>query len=116
VLARQPVEAAEQPPPLRLAAEQTEVVPEHDDGVEDAERPVDVLEREDARVADAAAPAGLDRARRGVDRDHLAPALLEVQGDAPGAAADVEHAAADEPHRAALAGRPPARASRIMRP
>jgi hypothetical protein len=54
----------------------------------------------------AAPPAHRDGAWRHVDRDDLVAALLEVEGDAAGAAADIEHAPAHESQRAPLHGEP----------
>ena len=56
------VEAAQEPPSLGAAAEETEVVPEHHDRVECSEVGPEVLDRDHTSVTDAAAPHQLDRA------------------------------------------------------
>ena len=67
---------------------------------------VDVLEREQAHIGHAATPRHLHGSGRDVDRDDLAPARLQLEGDASGAYADVEHAASDEAQRPPLHGCP----------
>ncbi len=64
------------------------------------------VERSQPRVGEPPLPRNLDSKRGDVDPDHLVPAALEVQADAPSAAADIEHPPAHEPHRATLL-RPP---------
>ena len=95
-------ESPEQPPRLRPRGEEAEVVPVHDDRVEVAERRVDVLEGEQADIGHAALPRYFYGSGRDVDRDHLTAARLQLEGDASGAYADVEHAAPDEAQRSPL--------------
>jgi hypothetical protein len=73
-----------------------------------AEACVDPLQREHARVADSASPRHLDRERRGVDRDHLVAAALQLERDAPGARADVERPPTDPAESPPLRLGPPA--------
>ena len=92
----------EQPPRLRPRGEEAEVVAVHDDRVEVAERCVHVLEREQANVGHATLPRHLYGSGRDVDRDDITPARLQLEGDASGAYADIEHAASDEAQRPPL--------------
>jgi hypothetical protein len=105
-LAREAAEASKKPPRPRRASDQAEVVSEHDDRVERAERFVHVLDGEHARVANTPAAADLDRAGRRIDADDLDRFLLEVEGDAASAAACVEHASAYVAHRLPIGGFP----------
>jgi hypothetical protein len=98
-VAGQPVKAPQEPLRLRRAREEAEVVPEHDDRVEHAERLIDVVDRAQAYITHAATSAGLDRAGGDVDADNLLSAFLQVEADPAAAAADVECPAADEAHR-----------------
>jgi hypothetical protein len=98
-LARQAMEAAQQPLGFRRVRDQAEVVPEHDDRVEDTQRLVDVVDRAEAYIAHAAAPANLDGARRDVNADDLLATVLQVEADPSAAAPHVECPAADEAHR-----------------
>jgi hypothetical protein len=106
-VARQPVEAPQEPLRLRRAREEAEVVPEHDDRVEDAERLVDVVDRAQAHVAHSAPAADLHGSGRIVDADDLLAARLEMEADPAAAAADVEGATADEAHRLPIERVPP---------
>jgi hypothetical protein len=64
------------------------------------------VERSQPHVGEPSLPRNLDSKRGDVAPDHLVPATLEVQADAPSAAANIEHPPAHEPHRATLL-RPP---------
>ena len=92
----------EQSPRLRARREEAEVVAVHDDRVEVAKRCVHILEGKQPHVAHAALPRHLHRAGGDVDRDHLAPAGLELERDPSGADPDVEHASSDEAQRPSL--------------
>jgi hypothetical protein len=107
-VARKAMEAAQQPLGLRRVRDQAEVVSEHDDRVEEAERLVYVVDRAEAYIAHAASAAHLDCAGRDVDADDVLAALLEVEADSPAAATDVERATADEAHRLSFHCRPTA--------
>jgi hypothetical protein len=65
-----------------------------------------VLDRDDARVADASSPARFDSKWRVVDRDHLLPPFLKVQRHPTTSAPDIENATAGKPHRSSLMRRP----------
>jgi len=104
------------PPQKRTKAlrrsDQTEVVPEHDHRVEAANSIVQGLKRhlpDDLHASPLAAP---DSAGRDVDTDDLMPAALEMECDAAGPAADVEHSPPDEAHRPALDRRPASEGAR----
>src|SRR5512133_3880156 len=56
------VKAAQKPFRLSRIGKEAEVVPVHDDRVEEAEWPVDLVDREQPSIADAAAETGFDRA------------------------------------------------------
>jgi hypothetical protein len=114
-LAREAMKAAQESLGLRRARDEAEVVPEHHDRVEDAERLVDVVDRAQADVAHAAPVAYLDGARRDVDADYVLPALLQVEADPAAAATDVEHASADESHRLPIQTVPPSKGGEIHR-
>src|SRR5580765_8175035 len=101
-VAGQFVEATQEASSLAAAAEETDVVAEHDDRVERSEVRPEVLDRDHASVADAAASHDVDRAGRVVDRDDGLTALLKVERNAARAGADVEHAAAREANCRAL--------------
>jgi hypothetical protein len=89
-----------------LAGEEAEVVPEQQDRVEALNGADGAVERSQPCVGEPALPRNLDGERGDVDPDHLVPAALEVQADAPGAAAEIEDSPAHKPHRATLL-RPP---------
>jgi hypothetical protein len=61
-----------------------------------------MLDRENARVADASSPARFDSKWRLVDRDHLLPPFLKMQRHPTTSAPDIEDAAAGKPHRSSL--------------
>jgi hypothetical protein len=115
-VAREIVEPAQEPPRLSPAREQAEVVPEHDDRVEHAERVVDVLDSADAGVVDPSPAAHLNGPGRDVDADDVEPALLKMKADAAGTAADVEHTTADKAHRAPVVSGPAAERREIEIP
>jgi len=60
------------------------------------ERPIDLGQREEARVADASRAAGLDRARRHVDRDDVEAPALSLEAVPACSGSDVEDAAPNE--------------------
>src|SRR5579859_4015432 len=105
-LAGHAVQSPQQPLRLRLALEQAEVVHEHHDRVELAERAVDFVERKHLRAPDAAAPRDTDGEWRDVDRDDGMAPPLELERDAAGAGSDVEDAPAHVPERLPLDGLP----------
>ena len=114
VLAGQSAQPAQETLRLRSAAEDAEVVAEHHDRVDDAQRLLDVGEVEQPCVAYAPPATDLDGAGRVVDRDDLVPALLKVQRDATCAGADVEHAASYKAHRLSVMCRPLSERSEVQ--
>jgi hypothetical protein len=102
------IEATQQTARSRPGAEHPEVLAKHDDRVEEAERVIDSVETENARVANIALLARRDRPGRGVDPDDLETAFLKMEGSATAAATDIEHTTAHEAHRTALVGVVPA--------
>jgi len=89
-------ETPEQATRLRLTAEEAEVVAVHDDCVEAPKLRYDVLERQHARIQNAAPPRYVDGTRGNVYRHDFAAARLQFEGDASCAAASVEDAPAHE--------------------
>jgi hypothetical protein len=102
-------EPAQEPAGAGRRSHHPEVPAEQHDRVEPPERVGDVLQRDPTDVAHAALRAARDRAGGRVDADDRESAPLHVQAGAAAAAADVEHAAADEPHRPLLGGIVPPR-------
>jgi hypothetical protein len=101
-----PGELAEQAAALLLAGQEAEVVPEEQDRVEALVRRYGAIERSEPDIGEPTPPCDLDGQRRDIDPDDLVSAALEVETDAAGTAAEVEHPSADETHGAALL-RPP---------
>jgi hypothetical protein len=112
----QRAETSQQPPRLRLAAEEAEVVALHDNGIEAAELRPDFLERQHASIVDATPPRYVDGERGDVDRDHLVPTRLNFKRDAARPATSVEDTPAYENAAVAVrrtASGGPGRSSRL---
>jgi hypothetical protein len=87
---------------LALACQQTEVIAEQEDGVEE----IALLERSgdcpDADIGCTTPSRHFDRERRDIDTDHLQAAVLQVEADPACAAPQVEDSPPYEAHRAPL--------------
>jgi hypothetical protein len=103
---RDGLQAAEQILRRAFAADEPEVVSEHEQRVEATEAVVDLVEPQEANVANSSPPAGGDGAGGRVDPDHVQTPLLKMKADAPRPAAEVEHPPPDEAHGPSLDRRP----------
>jgi hypothetical protein len=114
VVARDPVQPAEQAFRLRRSTEQTEVVSEQNDRVERAERIVERVEGKQARVSHTASTTHLNRPWGVVDRDDILAARLEMEAHTARSSSDIEHAPFRVPHPAPMVRRPPAKRRQVQ--
>jgi hypothetical protein len=114
VVARDPVQPAEQAFRLRRSTEQTEVVSEQNDRVERAERIVERVEGKQARVSHTASTTHLDRPWGVVDRDDILAARLEMEAHTARTSSDIENAPLRVAHRTPMVRRPPPKRRQIQ--
>jgi hypothetical protein len=111
---RRRTQVPEERPCTASVAREPEVVASDDHRVERSERRVDVRKSEHAGISHASSPRHLDGQGRLVDRDDVVPAVLEVEADASGATADVEHPPPHEAHHPPLCCGPAAEGGEVV--
>ena len=106
VLSSNATEPLQEPSGSLEIAQQTEIVAEHQEGLELSQMRADPGDRQEPGFSEASFATGFDSQRRAVDAGYIESFLLQIKADSSGSAAYIQHSTGNEFHRLLVVPRP----------